>query len=224
MADTSRTVHQLRSQWKTHKLRLSGINKEHPTPVRFHRACSWLLRIEQMNDDSDLDLDLSCRWIAFNALYGVWDEARREPRPDRDSWRKFLSRILNLDCDSIITDMLQTNRNLVMSLLKDEYLSLYFWEDPTDKRASQSKKAMYNARTWYQQEQWSLILENALERIYLMRCQLIHGAATYNSGKNRTSLKRCAMMLEHVLVSTMRVLIEQGADEDWGPLCYPPMN
>ena len=39
------------------------------------------------------------------------------------------------------------------SIIDDEYLSRYFWQEPADKRASQSKKTMYDARTWLPQKE-----------------------------------------------------------------------
>ena len=36
------TVRDLRRLWKPHKERLNGHAAEHPTTIRFHRACSWL--------------------------------------------------------------------------------------------------------------------------------------------------------------------------------------
>ena len=60
--------------------------------------------------------------------------------------------------------------------------------------------------------------------IYLMRCQLVHGASTYGGKLNRTSLRRCTTMLEHLVRAVLQVLIDHGADEDWGSLCYPPMR
>ena len=73
-----------------------------------------------------------------------------------------------------------------MSLLEDEYLSSYFWQEPSAKRAGQSKRAMCDARTWYFEKCWAQILDRLLERVYLMRCQLVHGAATYGGKLNRT--------------------------------------
>lgn len=57
-----------------------------------------------------------------------------------------------------------------------------------------------------------------------MRCQLVHGAATHNSRLTRTSLRRCSTMLDHLLPAVLVVLIDHGADADWGPLCYPPQG
>ena len=57
-----------------------------------------------------------------------------------------------------------------------------------------------------------------------MRCQLVHGAATYGGKLNRTSLKRCVVMMQRLLPALPSVRIDHGADEDWGPMCYPPMD
>src|SRR5262245_26570429 len=91
------TVHQLRSLWKPHKERLQAVKPDHPTTVRFHRACSWLQRIESMGDNVDADFALISQWIAFNALYGQWDAGQHEPVPDRECWRVFVDRIVDLD-------------------------------------------------------------------------------------------------------------------------------
>ena len=218
------TVRQLRRRWKPHKDRLLAIMPDHPTPVRIHRACSWLAHVEQMDKGRDLDSSLISRWIAFNSLYGRWNVEVREPASDRDSWRRFLDRILDLDLDGCIGELLKEHKRLVMSLLDDEYLSSFFWQEPTGKRAGQSKKAKYDAQTWYIESRWHPILDRLMERIYLMRCQLVHGAATHGSRLNRTSLRRCSTMLGHLIPSILVVLIDHGADEDWGPMCYPPMD
>ena len=82
---------------------------------------------------------------------------------------------------------------------------------------------MYDARTWYTQRRWVQILDRILERVYLMRCQLVHGAATYGGRLNRTSLRRCVMMMQRLLPAFLVAWIDRGADVDWGAMCYPPL-
>ncbi len=218
------TVHDLRHRWKPYKERLQAAKAEQATSIRFHRACSWMARVEQMPEGQDHDLGLVVLWIAFNSLYGQWDSLKREPRPDRESWRSFVDRILKLDRDGYVPGALRGHKRLVMSLLEDEYLSSFFWQEPFAKRAGQSRKAAYNAQTWYIEERWTMVLDEILDRVYLMRCQLVHGAATYGGKLNRTSLKRCVMMLQRLLPAFLSVWIDHGADEDWGQMCYPPMG
>ncbi|MCA9087259.1 MAG: hypothetical protein KDA90_01350 [Planctomycetaceae bacterium] len=224
MAGLKLTVRDLRRQWKPHKQRLSLVDPGHSSNVRFHRACSWLQRCEQIHDDSELDLALLSQWTAFNALYGQWDSDRSEPLPDRASWRQFLDRILQLDESQFLVDALQENKPLVMSIYDDEYLSGYFWEDPTEVRAKKSKKTKFEAQTWYLHGNWILILERLVERIYFLRCQLVHGAATFNSSLNRVAIRRCTQMMEHLLQAILLTWITHGADEEWGAMCYPPKH
>ena len=218
------TVRDLRRRWKPHKERLSAACGGHPTCIRIHRACSWLDRVERMGNPTDHDLALVSQWIAFNALYGQWDEDLREPVSDRKCWRAFISRCLKLEQGDYLPGRLQHHRRLVESLLDDHYLSDFFWEDPGDQRAKQSKSAKYKSRTWYIEHNWTLVLDEVMERIYLMRCQLVHGAATYGGKLNRVSLRRCSTMLGHLLSAFLLVVIDHGADEDWGPMCYPPLG
>ncbi|MGA2253500.1 MAG: hypothetical protein ABSG53_02470 [Thermoguttaceae bacterium] len=41
---------------------------------------------------------------------------------------------------------------------------------------------------------------------------------------NRTSLIHCVTMMQRLLPALLLVWIDHGADEDWGPMCYPPMT
>ena len=69
-----------------------------------------------MSDGQDQDLQLVSLWIAFNSLYAQWDACKREPKPDRESWRVFVDHILKLDCDGHVPAMLQEHKRLVMHL------------------------------------------------------------------------------------------------------------
>ena len=86
------------------------------------------------------------------------------------------------------------------------------------------RRDKFQARTWYLEGKWKLILERLLDRIYLLRCQLVHGAATYGGQLNSRSLKHCTTMLGHLLPAILMVVIQQGAKEDWGTMCYPPLR
>lgn len=118
------TVRDLRRLWKPHKERLNGHAAEHPTAIRFHRACSWLQRAEQTTKD-DLDLALLSQWVAFNSLYGQWNHEAREPLADNECWRHFIERMLKLDKEGHIVDASNENKPLVMSIFEDEFLSCW---------------------------------------------------------------------------------------------------
>lgn len=224
MPDAPPSVRELRRRWKPHKEQLEQRGPEHATNIRFHRACSWLQRVEQISGNEDLDVALIGQWIAFNALYGQWDETARDPVRDCTCWKKFLDRIRQLDVDGRLADVLVEHKPLVMSLFEDEYLSRYFWEEPSPIRAGKSKKVKFDAQTWYINGNWALILDRLIERIYLLRCQIVHGAATYNGALNRNTARRCSTMMSHLLPAILLVWIDRGADENWGTMCYPPQR
>ena len=224
MPGSPQTVHDLRRQWKPHKERLATVRSEHPTAIRFHRACSWLSEVEQLDPVRHADQILLHQWIAFNALYGQWDQAALEPAPDRRSWQAFLGRIHALDRSSHLVNVLQEHKPLVLCILEDEYLNQYFWEDPSAMAAGCVRNGRHRAQSWYVEGRWLNILEQLVTRIYFLRCQLTHGAATCGSRLNRTALKHCTTMLGWLLPAILQVWIDHGADEDWGPMCYAPLS
>jgi hypothetical protein len=95
---------------------------------------------------------------------------------------------------------------------------------PSVNRAKQSRKAAHNALTWYIEDRWAMVLDQILERVYVMRCQLVHGAATYGGKLNRTSREHCVTMMQRLLPALLGVWIDHGADQDWGPMCYSPVS
>lgn len=126
MAEATLTVRELRRLWKPQKERLNTEHPQHPTNIRFHRACSWLQRVEEIQDDEVLDHVLLSLWTAFNALYGQWDGERLEPVSDVECWQHFLDRMLELDQADVIQGQLQEHKKLVMALFDDEYLVRFF--------------------------------------------------------------------------------------------------
>lgn len=218
------SVDELRQRWSTHRQRLGTLLRNHPTVIRIHRSLSWLEHARNQSQKQDHDTALLSLWISLNALYGQWNTVAREPFPDRESWIRFFDKIRTLDRTHHISRMLKDQREIVMRLLDDPYLSRFFWQDPSEVQANKSRKTMFNARTWYVQDKFSLILESVLERIYLLRCQLVHGAATFASRLNRSALSDCIILLEHILSVSLLVIIDHGADANWGEMCYPPYD
>lgn len=227
-ASSSPTVHQIRRRWKPTKDRLLAEGHEdHPLSARIHRACSWLARAEELTGDegqADADAALLFRWIALNALYGRWNAVEGHPEPDATTLRAFLDAVVELDTDGVVGTALVEHRRLVMAILEDEWVSSFFWEDPTDAQARRSRKAMYDARTWYATGRHRMTLGRTLERVYLVRCQLAHGAATHGGRLNRSAVRRGGTLLGHLVPTFLVVLADHGLAHDWGGLCYPPLS
>lgn len=224
MATAALTVRQLRHNWKPWKERNQSNPRGTNTNIRMHRAFSWLSRADECDETGDNDVKLMCLWIAFNALYNQWDASAREPKPDRLGWSHFISRIAGLDKGGLLGAFLLEQQSLVYSILESEHLNQWFWEDPNATRAAQAKKARRVAPSLYLEHKWASITEYAVDRVYLLRCQLVHGAASVDSQLNREPLEHCTRFLRGLVSTTAMIIIENGASEDWGLLCYPPLG
>ena len=51
-----------------------------------------------------------------------------------------------------------------------------------------------------------------------------HGGSTYNGRLNRAAVRRASQMMDHLLACFLQVLMEHGYVDDWGALCYPPIE
>ena len=73
---TALAVRDLRRRWKPHKDRLCTERPDHPTTVRFHRACSWLADPKEYKQFRDRVQRVVCRLNARLAKGGIPREMR----------------------------------------------------------------------------------------------------------------------------------------------------
>jgi hypothetical protein len=189
--------------------------------IRVHRALNWLERALEVDSDDQPDGRLLYSWIAFNSLYGTWDEDAGFPAKDREAWQAFLGRILSLDQNELLGKQLIVLRPQVLALLENNFLDPRFWREP---QASRSHRGQYHrALSIYMEKRWLELLTMALDRVYVLRGQIVPGAATRGSILNRAVLQQCGQVLEGLLPPMLHLAIERGAHDDWPPLCYPPV-
>jgi hypothetical protein len=195
--------------------------------VRVHRCLSWMAEVERLlaeHGESAIDTALVHRWVAFNAIYGVWDPAVQQPIGDRECIEGFCTKVREVDSERLIESVLRAKRRQAMDIFRDAYLTSHFWREPTKARANRPARDAELAKNWYAANQLDRVLQRLLERIYFLRCQLVHGAASYGGKLNRTAVRRCTVMLGHLLEAFVLVMIDHGWDEDWGALSYPPLH
>ncbi|MBA63980.1 MAG: hypothetical protein CMJ76_16620 [Planctomycetaceae bacterium] len=212
------TTTQLGELWEPYKRTVQP-----NTAIRIHRSLSWLKRAEACQND-DPDIALLCRWSAFNALYAQWNIDEGFTEPEKLSWQVFADRILNLDSEQYICFVIQRQDRRINEMFASKYLNRKSWskyEIPNHKKRDHS---VIDYQQWRQTKNWSRIFDGLLDRIYLIRCQMIHGGATYNSNKNRRSVSDCNIILHELINAVFLVLIDHGTQEDWGIMCYPPLD
>ena len=190
--------------------------------IRVHRALSWWERAAELDLDENPEGRLLFAWIAFNALYGAWDEQGGGPTKDREGWGAFLSKVVTWDRDGLLVNCVQEFRDAILDLLDNKYLDAHFWR----RRATYggSRRQYYLGQSLYAERRWCEVLVLLFDRVYVLRSQIVHGAATRNSRLNRDTLREVIRLFEAVLHPVLRVVVEHGAHDVWPTLCYPPVD
>jgi hypothetical protein len=191
--------------------------------IRVHRSLSWLKRASELPDDQP-DLKFMLLWVSLNSLYSTWDNERNAPAHERVSRGRFVRRRCGWD-GSLVGETLQKNRSLVKKVLENFYLSNTFWRDPDNPKSKgwAAEDANYLDRNLKQQN-FLRVLEQVLERLFVMRGQLVHGAATGGGRLNRQTLGSCVRLLGILAPLIVHLTIEHGCNDDWPDMCYPPLG
>lgn len=67
-------------------------------------------------------------------------------------------------------------------------------------------------------------LAGTVERLYVLRMQVFHGAATSGSRLNRPTLEGGARVLAVLVPQMLSIMIAASPSEDWGEVCFPPVE
>ncbi len=184
--------------------------------IRVWRGLSWLERAEGA---AVLDMRFIALWIAFNSIYGHLESDGRKPE-DRQSWQYFLTEIVKRDTEDRLGAIVRDGRDDILHLAYNKFLSRHFWNGAGDWEARQERaqqQAMVNFRGGYTLP----IITELFERLYLLRVQVFHGAATSGSAYNRACMQRAAGILGRVVPAMIRIMIDAGPETDWGAVCFP---
>jgi len=192
--------------------------------IRIWRGLSWLERAEQATDADEKFIAL---WIAFNAIYGRADDdggSGTGGRPkDRSTWQAFLAEIIRRDGTDILGDLVRRNQMPVLRMIQNKYLFRPFW----DRRPNAElilKKCCTAAVLNFANHLTTGIVEELFERLYVLRAQVFHGAATRGSKFNRANLRNGAELLSKLLPSMIAIMLAAGSEVDWGGVCFPPIK
>ena len=203
-------------------VRTATDNKFQNFQVRVHRSLSWFERASELNEEEHPDGRLLYAWIALSSLYGGWDEQSGYPARDSESRQAFVEMLLRIDGGGLLAETITALEADILWVLDNKFLDPRFWKNPQQPGNVHAK--YHRAVRLYHDKNWAAILEYTLERLAVLRGQIVHGAATRGSKLNRESLDRCRTVLESLLPVVLQLVIENRADDDWAPLCYPPVK
>jgi len=188
--------------------------------IRVWRAMSWLERAEQAGEVEDQFIAL---WIAFNALYGRLDDHNRA-WGDREAMDAFLSRIWDLDDEGRFRQVLGKRQLVVLKLVESKYLYNKFWSAPGSNHEHKLHEIVRDFLPRFGTNRMLPVFRTLFDRLYVMRNQVFHGASTKGSSLNRRTLTQSTGLLADLLPLMVKIMLEKGIEEDWGEVCFPPVE
>ena len=193
--------------------------------LRVHRAISWLGRAEAEHDDDDLRFILL--WVGFNSAYA--SEVKSEIIGERGIFGAFFETLVALDADRRIYNAVwQRFSQEIRLLLSNKYVFQPFWnhhngmpghENWADRLAS-SQRSIAAAMG---KQDTARILSLMFDRLYVLRNQLVHGGATWNSKVNRDQVRDGAAVLGFLLPVFINIMMDNSG-HNWGLPFYPVVN
>ncbi len=194
--------------------------------LRVHRALSWLGRAEAERARGDDDGAFIFYWIAFNAAYaGEIGDGAEEPPSTRQEFRQFFTSLLIADTKSAIYDAIWTRfSNSIRVLLNNPYVFAPFWKAHWTGDSEGWKRAFRKnvdmAHKTLAQQDTQRLLEVIFDRLYVLRNQMMHGGATWNSSVNRDQLRDGVAILGWLIPLFIELMMD-APNLDWKRPFYP---
>jgi hypothetical protein len=214
--------------WDSLKARARGLRQHTDETsrnwqIRVHRALSWLKHASDL-PDSQPEARFLLLWIALNSLYAAWDSKGNRPLRDSLARHRFVERLVRLD-EKKIAGLLRSQRPVVRGLLSDPCLTAEFWRNPHDPQTE--AVAIADSKTFdadLRAGNNEAILKSLMERLFILRGQIVHGASSAGSALNRSAVRGSLSFLERLVPVIIYIVLERGKDSDWPELCYPPLT
>ena len=195
--------------------------------LRVHRAISWVGRAEAC--DGDDDARFLFLWIAFNAAYADEREFQSIAPGERAAFLDFFGKLVALDKEKKVYKALwQKFTGPVRLLMDNRFVFNPFWQHHNGIDGYDDWEARFNAsvRSFtqaFQAGDTARVLSFVFDRLYVLRNQLIHGGATWNSGVNRAQVRDGATILAFLLPVFVDLMMD-NPDQDWGKPFYPVVD
>lgn len=198
-----------------------------PLTLRVHRSLSWLRRAEA--EANDLDVRFILLWIGFNAAYAGDIEASASssaPEGERGLFQAFFSTLVQFDSRHRIYDMVwERFSQEIRLLLGNRYVYHPFWQHQNGvpgyadwaEKLERSRVAINHA---LREHDTVRILSILFDRLYVLRNQLVHGGATWNSDVNRDQVRDGASLLGCLLPIFIDLMMDNPGHE-WPMPNYP---
>lgn len=193
--------------------------------LRIHRALSWLDRAEQAGDDHDAAFIFY--WIAFNAAYAdELGDLAVNGSSERASFDGFFRKMTELDAERRIYNAVWLRfSQSIRTFIDNKYVFTAFWKfhngtpgyEGWEQSFEQSKRKMQRA---LENRDTHAFLATLFDRLYVLRNQLVHGGATWNSKVNREQVRDGARILAFMVPLFVDLMMD-NPEAGWGKPFYP---
>ena len=191
--------------------------------LRVHRSLSWLQRAEAETDDDDAQFIFL--WVAFNAAYAQ-EIHDRHNFSEQKLFLSFLQKLIDLDKDKMLYELVwKTFSSSIRSLINNQYIFEPFWSYQHERISEQEWQDQFllsknSANKALGRMNTKKVLVIVFNRLYVLRNQLIHGGATWNSSINREQTRDGANILKMIVPIIIHLMMESKG-EIWGEARYP---
>ena len=203
------------------KLKEYAEKHSEPSRIRLHRAISWLARSEQESSDSDAQIIFL--WISFNAAYA---KLFGFENTEREQLQKFIEKLVASDSGKRLQKSLfEQFSGPIRVLIENKFVFEPFWRDlrehdDSGRWISQFEESKKLALRAVMASQTEIVLSIVFDRLYVLRNQLIHGGATWNSKVNRSQVHDAVKILNSLIPIIIDLMLDHP-DLEFGETLYP---
>ena len=208
--------------------RFSDVRENLPRSLalRLHRSLSWIERADQ--EAEDVDAAFIFHWIAFNAAYAR-DLPESYGTEERALFGEYFEKIVRFDVNRKIYDAIWSRfSGPIRLLLNNRYVFQPFWRHHNEPQTYGNWEDLFVrgqqtiGRALARQDT-RVVLSILFDRLYVLRNQLFHGGATWNSGVNRRQVQDGAQIMAFLVPHFIELMMDHP-EAGWGPPYYPVVD
>jgi hypothetical protein len=191
--------------------------------TRLHRSLSWLKASSEQLQTNNLDQAFINLWISFSACFYIEGE---------ESIASFIEKLVALDDEHrIYTCLWNEYSGSVKALIKNPYVFAEFWQAQRLKNEQEEDDIVSAWRISFDQssvealnclsrKKVAPLFSIVLDRLYVLRNQVLQGGATYQSQVNREQVGDGVVLLASIMPIIISIMLN-SSEEDWGDIAYP---
>jgi hypothetical protein len=192
--------------------------------TRLHRSLSWLKAAGEQLQADNIDQAFINLWISFSACFYIEGEESIAP---------CIEQLVALDDQQRIYACLwHEYSSSVKALIKNPYVFAGFWQ--AQRLKGEQKEGLEESAAWrssfdqssvealncLSRKKVAPLFSIVLDRLYVLRNQVLQGGATYKSRVNRDQVTDGVALLSSIMPIIISIMLN-SSEEDWGEIAYP---